>query len=757
MRSRKIEITCFLIAILGFLNTLHSPIASAQQTRRPFTIADEIGLTLFGSPDGGKPELHFSPDGKYLAVWVERGRIDLNSVEDSLRFYRSQDIEAFLGQSTHLPIPVPVSVVTLSTANDGPIIHVWRWLKDSSGVAFLERTAGGNQLVATHLRTKMIEPLTSKMENVKSFDILDRRNYAYTVVDPAEREKVQAERQTPAIVGTGKSLFQLLFPDDPKVVRSLLSPRTHLWAIVGGKRFEVKRDGAPLDLEGDFALSPDGASLVTTLPAPTIPSSWEMLYPPPLTSYPDHDRQHYLIRAGTSAHQYVRIDLRTGSVEALTDAPVSSDAGWWAGGSPSWSTDGRAILLPGTFIMSKDQGPSRPCVAVVDLSSNTCTCVEMLKGHTESGVEQGYHRVDRAQFADGDRQRVIVTFVNHKDQSIEQTEYRLATDGTWQVVGGSRAEPDAQYEHLEVTIEQGLNDPPILIAKNKQTSRVIWDPNPFIKDVDLGQASVYTWHDREGREQRGGLFKPSNFRAGQLYPLVIQTHGFAESEFRPSGVFPTAFAARALAAVGIVVLQIEEGVSLADAFGGTLRRLRLRQAAVKQLLSDGLVDPNEIGIVGFSRTCFYVLDALTSGSIRFKAASISDGFLVSYPQYMLSVGTANGVVGEADSMIGAKPFGEGLQQWLKRSPGFNLDKITAPLLVVGIGPGSLLAMWEPYAGLRDLQKPVDLVMLNSDEHVLTNPAVRLASQGGSVDWFRFWLKGEEDPDPAKAFAIHSNT
>jgi hypothetical protein len=25
----------------------------------------------------------------------------------------------------------------------------------------------------------------------------------------------------------------------------------------------------------------------------------------------------------------------------------------------------------------------------------------------------------------------------------------------------------------------------------------------------------------------------------------------------------------------------------------------------------------------------------------------------------------------------------------------------------------------------------------------------MASQGGSVDWFRFWLKGEEDPDPAK--------
>ena len=59
-------------------------------------------------------------------------------------------------------------------------------------------------------------------------------------------------------------------------------------------------------------------------------------------------------------------------------------------------------------------------------------------------------------------------------------------------------------------------------------------------------------------------------------------------------------------------------------------------------------------------------------------------------------------------------------------------------------------MWDVYAGLRYLHKPTDLIELNTDEHVLTNPAMRLASQGGSVDWFRFWLKDEQDPDPAKA-------
>lgn len=56
----------------------------------------------------------------------------------------------------------------------------------------------------------------------------------------------------------------------------------------------------------------------------------------------------------------------------------------------------------------------------------------------------------------------------------------------------------------------------------------------------------------------------------------------------------------------------------------------------------------------------------------------------------------------------------------------------------------------PYAQLQYLHKAVDFIVLNFDEHVLTNPATRRASQGGNLDWFRFCLQDYEDPDPAKA-------
>ena len=35
-------------------------------------------------------------------------------------------------------------------------------------------------------------------------------------------------------------------------------------------------------------------------------------------------------------------------------------------------------------------------------------------------------------------------------------------------------------------------------------------------------------------------------------------------------------------------------------------------------------------------------------------------------------------------------------------------------------------------------------------HVLEKPRERLVASGGNLDWFCFWLKGEEAPDPAKA-------
>src|SRR5947209_16498448 len=136
----------FVAAALLYLTGSCSKIASAQQATQSFTIEQDIGLALFGDPFTTEGAVRSSPDGNYFAVWTERGRLDLNSVEDSLRFYRSQDVENFLKHPDEAQPPSPSPVWVLNRSHkEGPIINNWRWLADSSGVAFLEPTVDGNQ------------------------------------------------------------------------------------------------------------------------------------------------------------------------------------------------------------------------------------------------------------------------------------------------------------------------------------------------------------------------------------------------------------------------------------------------------------------------------------------------------------------------------------------------------------------------------------------------------------------------------------
>jgi hypothetical protein len=730
----------------------------AQQTKKPFTVTDEIGLVLFGTPHGGPPLVHFSPDGNYFAVWSERGQLDLNRVEDSLRFYRTRDETVFLEHPNKSQPPSPVWVVT-RTNKEGPVINEdWVWLADSSGVAYLELTTSGiKQLVLANLRKETIKPLTSSTEDIGSFDVLDSQHYVYTVVDPVDGRKWKRDRVAAAVDGTGRWLQGLLLSSNPMTDR-FLRRIPYLWAVIGGNCFEVKTDGVRISSAENLALSPDGSSVVTELPVLDVPRSWETLYPPPFPADPDYGIHagHYDIEKGEyPPHKLVRIDLRTGKAQDLTDGPISNAAGWWANGRPVWSSDGQAIVLPGVFLPGKENKRSRPCVAVLDLPSNIYTCVEMLRGRTETGFEEGYHSINDPHFVRGDKHRVQVPFIDHETRSYRRTDYQRAADGTWQVIGQFDNPSEIGQDELEVFVKQSFIDPPRLVAKRGQNSRVIWDPNPQLNRIDLGEASIYTWKSKDGRAWKGGLFKPSHLKEGQRYPLVIQTHGFTEGEFRPSGVFPTAFAARALAGGGVLVLQTAYPLGALCPAGLPEENpcwVSTYEAAINQLVADGLVDMNRVGIIGFSHACEAVTAMLTTTALPIKAASVTDGVMTSYLQSMLTVDFHNNRIADlGNNIVGAAPFGEGLQQWFRRAPTFNLDKVTTPLLVVGEGPQSLLLMmWEPYAGLRYLKKPVDLLMLNTDEHILTNPAERMASQGGTVDWFRFWLEDYEDPDPAKA-------
>src|SRR5260370_42093456 len=105
---------------------------------------------------------------------------------------------------------------------------------------------------------------------------------------------------------------------------------------------------------------------------------------------------------------------------------------------------------------------------------------------------------------------------------------------------------------------------------------------------------------------------------------------------------------------------------------------------------------------------------------------------------------------DAENVNGGVPFGNGFASWVRTSSTFGFERVVTPVRLEANSPSSLSLVWEWFAGMLRLAKPVELIYMPDGTHVLVKPWNRMTSQQGNVDWFCFWLKGEEDPDPAKA-------
>jgi hypothetical protein len=137
---------------------------------------------------------------------------------------------------------------------------------------------------------------------------------------------------------------------------------------------------------------------------------------------------------------------------------------------------------------------------------------------------------------------------------------------------------------------------------------------------------------------------------------------------------------------------------------------------------------------------------LTHSHYQFAAGMLVDGISCGYfeeiavPEESRDINFVNG---------GAAPFGTGLSLWMKSSPGFNLNEVRTPVQLVSFGDYSVLTAWEWYVGLSLQDKPVDFILVPIAYHIGVRPSQRMLTEQDIVDWFTFWLKGEESLDPAK--------
>ena len=78
----------------------------------------------------------------------------------------------------------------------------------------------------------------------------------------------------------------------------------------------------------------------------------------------------------------------------------------------------------------------------------------------------------------------------------------------------------------------------------------------------------------------------------------------------------------------------------------------------------------------------------------------------------------------------------------------NADKIVTPILQNASDTEYLIYL-PLYRSLADLGRPIELYLYPNELHVRNQPRHRLEIYDRNLDWFRFWLEGEQDPDPTK--------
>jgi hypothetical protein len=699
-------------------------------TKRSVTVADSIRMTRLGdlSYTEGLPSkgivAKFSPDGKHFVVILKKGNLETNTNEYSLVLFQTADV---------FQLPKPRILISLGSPSNRPAIDNVLWLDDNDTILFLGEAPGEQtQLYSLKCSSIKLKELTNHITSLTSFvATATGQVVAYTARSPISTFLNESASRN-GIVVTHELVTDLIrgsYGGGAYDNHSLFIKR-----IGEDSEIKIPIQGQIESDQQEMSLSPDGAHLLIQTEAAHVSNMWSEYDDQSLkmkARYPTPNEGH------TNVFQYESVDTVTGRSRVLFDAPIPS-----FGSEMAWSPDSESVVISDVYLPLDIDDPAER---------------ELRKAHTFL-VE---FKISSRQFVKisqddlrllnwSPKTHLVACDVGRIDSLTGKNTpkaYFRKSGEAWSTVGAPSKEPE--QPPLDVVLDEGMNTPPRIVAINPSTGRksLLMDLNPQFQNLALARVEEITWKDSRGNEVKGGLYWPPDYVQGKKYPVVIQTHGWNSDRFWMDGPWATAFAAQALAGKRFFVVQIPDpDWHVAVTSQEARRAMESYEGAIEYLDRKGLIDPDRIGITAFSRTCWYVTYTLTHSKRHFAAAALADGVDFSYFQYM----AFSNMAGEFERVYGGPPYGERLAEWLEQSPAFLMDKIQTPFRIQTLGPESLLLDWHWYSGLSRLGKPVEMVYIPHGAHILEQPSDRMISQQGNVDWFCFWLKGEEDPDPTKS-------
>ena len=352
------------------------------------------------------------------------------------------------------------------------------------------------------------------------------------------------------------------------------------------------------------------------------------------------------------------------------------------------------------------------------------------------------------------RQQVVVT---RQEMGFRQTlsvfdaatgRLRDVADGEGLLSGGrSEFAPCGVSEHYAMCVTASAASPPRIERIELDIGRrtVVFDPNRELREQRTPTVEQIAVPYGDGRDASLVLLTPSHRPKERLPLFVMYYHcpGYLRGGMGDEYPFgPMVDAGFAVAC--ITYGPMKPGETAVDNYESAQTTV---EAVVRLLDRRGLIDTRRIGMGGLSFGSEVTMWMAMKTSLLAAAAIAS-------PQAGPSGYWQTAIRGR-DAPDQYRTFWKAgspdtdLDAWRRISPELNTDRIKAPLLMQ-LPEQEIVSTLQFYARMTNTPTPVELYAYPQESHTKLQPRHRFAVYRRNLDWFRYWLQGYRDPDPAIA-------
>jgi dipeptidyl aminopeptidase/acylaminoacyl peptidase len=395
---------------------------------------------------------------------------------------------------------------------------------------------------------------------------------------------------------------------------------------------------------------------------------------------------------------------------------------------PSWSPDGKWIAYAGAESLSG----TRQIYVISANGTGTAKSLTSQFGGPQSLEQSFFHFVWSA-----DSRSIVV---NHGN-ALAKIDIDDLNSTSIVSTGGVVNDETMSMSRTGVLVWEKMDERNwglIEMVDGRSTSpSLIADTNPQMKEWAIGEQELVQWKNSRGDQLEGVLIKPAGYKEGHKYPLIVDCYPANGQElhefFGDTMGGNQAFASRGYAVffpvtraphVWQTVVKSEAFMQAVKGPDGWAVMLDDIMSGVDELIRRGIVDPDRMGLTGFSNGGG-VADYLVTATPRFKCAvsvaAVAPDWISAF-FFPPSGGPPAGAV----EWYGkdSTPWTD-IEGWTKMSAVYRLPNVTTPMLLA-IGDndvGFLQGMIEMYQGLRYLGKDVTLLRYEGQAHGFKGPAM----------------------------------